>query len=112
MSEENLKLRRDVPVFVEHVNNVGEYVKDRAWKTERWGFYLRFCGLWFFPCKADQEKLKNIVLGAYHITIGNKDYAEPIELSMTFDIEDDVEWETVERRRATEEEKNKLERWE
>ena len=109
---ENLKLRKSMPVYREHIDeNTGEYVKQRTYKEETLGFYLRFCGKWFYPCKEDQERLKNLILNSDTLIIGNKDYLQPIELNMKFELPIKDEWMEIERRPATDKEKEKLEAW-
>ena len=98
---ENLKLRDGETYISEYIDESGEYVRSENTKVEQWGFYLKFCGKWFYPCRADQEKLKNIVLNSHRLTIGNKDYQQPIELSMSFDYESNKDWKEVERRTPT-----------
>jgi hypothetical protein len=105
---EILKLREDETYESEYIEEeTGEYVKSENKKSEIWGFYLRFCGTWFYPCKQDQIKLKNLVINSRHLTIGNKEYQQPIELSMTFDFPDDG-WKEVERHKATPQEIKRL----
>jgi hypothetical protein len=109
--KEILKLREGQTYTSEFIDEKGEYVKKENTKEEKWGFYLRFCGQWFYPCKADQEKLKNLVLNSSRMTIGNKDYLQPIELSMAFDFPNDEDWKEVERRKPTKKELETLERY-
>lgn len=106
---EPLKLRETETVFSEYINEDGKYVKYSSKKEEKWGFYLRFCNETFYPCKTDQEKLKNLILNATHLTIGNKDYQQPIELTMSYDTED--EWNLEEERTPTKDELQTLDRY-
>lgn len=108
---ETLKLRESEAYKSEYIDESGDYVKFENHKEERWGFYLKFCGRWFYPCKVDQEKLKNLVLNSEHMTIGNKDYLQPIELSMSFDYPDEGNWKEIERRKPTAEELKTLDRY-
>lgn len=108
MSEETLKLREGTTYESEFIGEDGMYVRQENTKVELWGFYLNFCGQWFYPCRADQERLKNLVLGSNRFTIGNKDYTQPIELAMRFDYEDDDGWKEVERRKPTEQDLAKV----
>lgn len=146
----------------------GNYVKTKYTKIEQWAFYLRFIGEWFYPCKKDQLKLKEILLNAqisidqtnakigfnqmlnkkedkliysftlpfvhtlpYYdfepcaecqkvlaqtmqdseiLTIGNKDYAYPVELNRKNADQDD--YQTVIDRQPTPEEKKRIgDRW-
>lgn len=86
---------------VSYIDENGDRVTYRGTKTETWGFFLRFCGQWFIPCKEDQQRLKNLVLNTDRIIIGNKDYDQPIELVMKFEV-DDNSWKEIERRKANE----------
>lgn len=108
MKKEEIELR--VEPFVEELIEGDQYVKYEGAKVEKWGFYLRFIGKWFIPCEEDQLKLKKLVFGSDKLIIGNKDYENPIELNMTFEIEDDSFIE-IERRKPTEEELKYLKKW-
>jgi len=77
-----------------------EYVKSEGERVENYGFWLRFISEWFHPCDKCQQELSNLLINANQMIIGNKDYAQPIELKRGFDI-DDNSWKEVERRPAT-----------
>jgi uncharacterized protein with PIN domain len=59
------------------------------------------------PCTKCQREITKLFNEATQLTIGNKDYLEPIELWMKFDIEDNA-WKTIEERPSTPEEQERL----
>lgn len=93
--------------FAEEVTDKQKYRKLRYRTIEQIGFYIRPARVWFFPCKQDQQKLKRILANATWI-LGNKEYEPPIELNNTKDEINDSSWETVEERKATKEEMDRI----
>jgi len=86
-------------------DETGEYIKHKGKKTQNYSFYLRFISKHFIPCEADQERLGKMIQEG-NLIIGNKDYAQPIELSRSWEIDDNA-WVEVERREATEQDYKK-----
>lgn len=60
-------------------------------------------------CLKCQKEVAKLFDEADQITIGNKDYLEPVELWMKFEIDDNA-WKTVEERPSTQEEQERLEK--
>lgn len=59
------------------------------------------------PCPKCQREIAKLFNEAEQLTIGNKDYLEPIELWMKYEM-DDNSWKTVEERPSTPEEQERL----
>jgi hypothetical protein len=59
------------------------------------------------PCPKCQRIIAGLFNNAEQLTIGNKDYLEPVELWMKFEI-DDNSWKIVEERASTPEEQEQL----
>ena len=83
----------------------GEYIKSEGQKIQNYRFYLRFISKWFTPCAEDQKRIGELIRRG-NLIIGNKDYAHPIELSRSWEIDDNA-WVEVERREATEQDYKK-----
>ena len=104
---ENTIVLKETWHVADYIDEDGKYRKVK-WRTvERIGFYIRPFQTWFYPCKEDQEKLKQIVMQSPWI-FGNKDYEPQIELNRDFNEIDDDSWITTEERQPTKEEKERL----
>ena len=95
-----LPLRRKTTIHEYIDDETDEYIKSTGERVENYGFWLRFISEWFHPCDKCQQNLSDLILNAKQMIIGNKDYAQPIELKRQFDIDDDS-WKEVERRTST-----------
>lgn len=61
----------------------------------------------FVPCEKCQKIIKDLILQSNSLTIGNKDYAFPVELWKKCET-DDKAWVTLEERPSTPEEQKRL----
>jgi len=99
-------MKERTPEFVrerttEWINEeTGEYEKHKCKEDGRYRFYLRFIKEHFKPCDECQRKLNDLIYNAKSLYLGNKSYEPPIELSRSWDIDDDS-WEELEKREAT-----------
>jgi hypothetical protein len=89
--------------FGEEIDSKGIYKKVKYRKVERIGFYIRPLREWFFPCKQCQEKLKKQMAEGNWV-LGNKEYEPDIELNNTKMEIDEDSFVTLEERKATNEE--------
>ena len=106
-SPENTPVLKEAWHIADYIDEDGKY-KKMKWRTvERIGFYIRPFQTWFWPCKEDQEKLKQLAMNSAWI-FGNKDYEPQIELNRDFKEIDDDSWVTLEEREPTKEEKERL----
>jgi len=94
----------------EYIDDEGNYVKTKYREVEEISFYLRFINKWFTPCKECQRKLKELILNAEDMILGNKDYEPPVELRRRI-VTDDNSWITLEERPATEKDEKRLGRY-
>jgi hypothetical protein len=101
-----MDLRKAV-VFSEYLDEKGNYIKSKADKEETYDFDLRFIGQHFTPCIECQKRLKRILQNTDRLSLGNKESEPAIGFKMTFEI-NDASWQTIEKRKATPEEKKKL----
>lgn len=79
----------------------GEYEKNKCREDGRYKFFLRFVKKWFTPCEQCQQKLYDLIYNAPNFYLGNKSYEPAIELSRSWEIDDDS-WVQLEKREATE----------
>jgi len=101
--KENSSVLRESWHIGESIDDKGNYKKMKYRKIEQIGFYIRPLRDWFFPCKHCQEELKKMMVTGTWI-LGNKGYEPMIELNSTKDEIDDTSWITLEARKATKEE--------
>ena len=106
MKEEKPLLREKWHIS-ESIDEKGIYQKLKYRTVEYIGFYIRPLREWFFPCRQCQQKLKKMMANGTWI-LGNKDYEPMIELNNTKDDIDEDSWETLEERKATEEELERI----
>jgi len=59
------------------------------------------------PCKECQAEISSLLDDATELFVGNSEYMPPVELSMKYEL-DEQSWKEVEKRPATEEEKERL----
>jgi hypothetical protein len=79
-----------------------DYTKLKYRENGKYHFYLRFIKEHFTPCDECQKQLYDLITNADYLLLGNKDYEPPIELSRSWDI-DDNSWAEIERRKPTKE---------
>lgn len=89
--------------IAEEINDEGIYKKHKYRIVEQIGFYIRPLREWFIPCMECQKNLKKQMAEGNWI-LGNKDYEPDIELNNTEYEIDDGSWVTLEERKATKEE--------
>lgn len=82
-------------------DETGEYVKNKCKDDGRYKFFLRFVKKWFVPCEDCQKELYNLIYNASDFYLGNKSYEPPVELSRSWEIDEDS-WVLLEKREATE----------
>jgi len=87
----------------ESIDSKGNYEKLKYRKIEQISFYIRPLSNHFIPCPTCQKKLKKMMAEGRWI-LGNKSYEPAIELNNQRDEIDDDSWQTLEKRKATQEE--------
>ena len=104
---EDTHVLREVWHTAESIDDKGNYSKIKYRKVERIGFWIRPLRERFYPCEHCQRALKK-QMAEGHWILGNKDYEPAIELnSAEFDIDDDS-FVTLEERKATDEELERI----
>jgi len=91
----------------EYVDDTGRYVKVKYRQVEEFSFWLRFIRRWFTPCPECQRRLKQLLLEADDMILGNKEYEPPVEFRRRL-VTDDDSYETLEERPATPEDRRRL----
>lgn len=81
-------------------DTTGKYEKNTVIEDGRYKFYLRFISEHFTPCDDCQKKLNDLIYNAESLYLGNKSYDPPIELSRSWEIDDDT-WIELEKRTPT-----------
>jgi hypothetical protein len=98
---------RRIEFIHEFIDDDGNYVKSKGVKEDVIGFYLRFIGEHFKPCRQCQKELAKLIETPDHLILGNKEYEPPVELYRKFEI-DESAWIQLEKRKPTKEELERL----
>lgn len=103
MKKEKTPVLKEEIHIAETIDEDRVYTKYKYRIIQRIGFYIRPLRVWYFPCKTCQEKLKTMMANGVWI-LGNDSYKPDIELNTTTDEVDEDYEETIEERKATPEE--------
>jgi hypothetical protein len=98
--KENSPVLKEVWHIGESIDDKGNYRKQKYRKVEQLGFYIRPLRDWFVPCPHCQAELKKLLAEGRWI-LGNKEYEPRVELNTTKNEVDNDSWITLEERKAT-----------
>ncbi len=104
---EQTPVLRETWFTAETIDKDGNYEKLKARKVEQLSFFIRPLGEWFIPCRDCQVKLKKMMQEGKWI-LGNKSYEPLVELNNQRDELDEDSWQTLEKRKATKEELERI----